>query len=242
MALFRSLTVVLLSAVFVFAGPLRLEGATVLASGSSLVRTVAITFDDGPNEKLTPPLLDILDSLGVKVSFFLVGSMAEKNPGLVREIRSRGHTVANHSYSHRSCLSLSADELEEDILKCSAVLEALTSVPVRFFRPPGGKYDRKTVERVRKNGMKLVLWDINSRDYTGVSPSYIANRMVRRAVPGSILLFHSGVKATIDALPVIIDRLRKNGFEFVTLDEMFSAYMANALFLAGAAKVPFSIM
>ena len=163
-----------------------LEGATVLVSGSSLVRTVAITFDDGPHDKLTPTLLDVLDTLGVKASFFLVGSMAEKKPDLVREIRSGGHTVANHSQTHRSCLVLSAEELEDEIRKCSAVLESVTSVPVRFFRPPGGKFDRKTVERVRKNGLKMVLWDINSRDYTGVSPSSIANRAVRRAVPGSI--------------------------------------------------------
>ncbi len=242
MAFRRSLALLLLYAVLIFAGPPRLEGATVLASGSSLVRTVAITFDDGPHDKLTPPLLDMLDTLGVKASFFLVGSMAEKNPRLVREIRSRGHTVANHSHTHRSCLSLSTEELEEELRKCSAVLEGITSVPVRFFRPPGGKYDRKTVERVRKNGMKLVLWDINSRDYTGVSPSFITNRTVRRAVPGSILLFHSGVKATIDALPEIIGRLRKNGFEFVTLDEMFSAYMANAPFLLTAEESTFIIM
>ena len=90
--------------------------------------------------------------------------------------------------------------------------------------------------------MKLVLWDINSRDYTGVSPSYIANRVVRKAVPGSILLFHSGVKATIDALPEIVSRLRKNGFEFVTLDEMFSAYVASEPFLLPAAKDLFIIM
>ncbi len=219
-----------------------LEGATVLVSGSSLVRTVAITFDDGPHDKLTPTLLDVLDTLGVKASFFLVGSMAEKKPDLVREIRSRGHTVANHSHTHRSCLVLTAEELEDEIRKCAAVLESITAVPVRFFRPPGGKFDRKTVERVRKNGLKMVLWDINSRDYTGVSPSYIANRAVRRAVPGSILLFHSGVKATIDALPEIVARLRKNGFEFVTLDEMFSAYTASDPFLLRAAEGLFHTM
>jgi peptidoglycan/xylan/chitin deacetylase (PgdA/CDA1 family) len=235
LAFLRSLTFLPLFAALFFAGSPRLEGATVLATGNSLVRAVAITFDDGPHEKLTPPLLEVLDTLGVKASFFLVGSMAEKNPELVREIRSRGHTVANHSHTHRSCIALSGEELEEDIRKCSKILEVITSEPVRFFRPPGGKYDRKTVERVKKSGMKLVLWDINSRDYTGVSPSFIANRTVRRAVPGSILLFHSGVKATIDALPEIVARLRKNGFEFVTLDEMFSAYIASAPFLLPAA-------
>lgn len=242
MTFFRRLPFFLLFAAYFFSCSSRLEGTTVLASGDGFVRAVAITFDDGPHEKLTPPLLDLLDTLGVKASFFLVGSMAEKNPELVRTIRSRGHTVANHSHTHRSCLSLSGEELEVDIRECSAVLEGITSSPVRFFRPPGGKFDRKTVDSVRKNGMKLVLWDINSRDYTGVSPSFIADRVVRKAVPGSILLFHSGVKATIDALPEIVSRLRKNGFEFVTLDEMFSAYVASEPFLLPAAKDLFIIM
>jgi peptidoglycan/xylan/chitin deacetylase (PgdA/CDA1 family) len=222
--------VLLLFEFILLAFPPVLEGATVFSSGSGLVKTIALTFDDGPNRQLTPPLLDLLDALGVKASFFLVGTMAEKNPDLVREISSRGHTVANHSYSHRSCLALTGPELEEEILKCSVVLEKLTCTPVRFFRPPGGKFDRKTVERIKKRGLKVVLWDINSRDYTGVSPSYIINRVIRRAVPGSILLFHSGVGATIEALPEIVSRLRKKGFEFVTLEEMFSAYTAAVFF------------
>ena len=234
MTFFRRLPFFLLFAAYFFSCSSRLEGTTVLASGDGFVRAVAITFDDGPHEKLTPPLLDLLDTLGVKASFFLVGSMAEKNPELVRTIRSRGHTVANHSHTHRSCLSLSTEELEEELRKCSAVLESITSVPVRFFRPPGGKFDRKTVERVRKNGLKMVLWDINSRDYTGVSVDFITRRVMRYASSGSIILFHSGVKRTVDVLPVLVAKLRKNGFVFVTLDEMFPrASLSNSQISSG---------
>jgi len=80
---------------------------------------------------------------------------------------------------------------------------------------------------VEKAGLRTVLWDINSRDYTGVSTKKLAERIISKSAPGSILLFHSGVTSTIEALPVIVDALRKKGFEFVTLDEMLSEYTAN---------------
>ena len=184
-------------------------------------RYIAITFDDGPHENMTPMLLEKLEQLQVRASFFLVGAMAEKNPSLVRAIYEHGHTVANHSYFHRNCKVMDQDELSEDLVRCSAVLENLINAPVRFFRPPGGNYNSETLQTVKKSGLKTVLWDINSRDYTGASAEFITRRVMRHASPGSIILFHSGVKRTVDVLPELIAKLRKNGFEFVTLDEMF---------------------
>lgn len=202
------------------------EGKDVLSSGGKLNRTIAFTFDDGPHEKLTPLLLDTLASLNVRATFFLVGAMAEKRPAIVREIFARGHTLANHSYSHGNSVTMSDEALLADLEKCSAVIRGIIPGPVRFFRPPGGDYNKKTIETVKRAKMKIVLWDINSRDYTGVSPEFITKRIVRKAVPGSILLFHSGVPATIKALPEIVRQLRKKRYEFVTLDEMFSSYIA----------------
>lgn len=202
------------------------EWGGVVSRGDRLVRSVALTFDDGPHEKLTPLLLDVLDELSVPAAFFLVGSMAEKHPDLVREIHRRGHTVANHSYAHRSSVALSGDELGEDLRRCSAILEGITTAPVCFFRPPGGGYNNITVDRARKGGMKVVLWDVNSGDYTGVSAGHIKSKILRWAAPGSVLLFHSGVQATIDALPEIVGDLRKRGYEFVNLDSMFGRYRA----------------
>jgi peptidoglycan/xylan/chitin deacetylase (PgdA/CDA1 family) len=98
---------------------------------------------------------------------------------------------------------------------------------VRFFRPPGGNFTKEVLSLVEKAGLRTVLWDINSRDYTGVSTKKLAERIISKSAPGSILLFHSGVTSTIEALPVIVDALRKKGFEFVTLDEMLSEYTAN---------------
>jgi len=195
-------------------------------------RYIAITFDDGPHENMTPMLLEKLEELQVRASFFLVGAMAEKNPSLVRAIYEQGHTVANHSYFHRNCTMMDKDELSQDLARCSAVLENLINAPVRFFRPPGENYTSETLRTVRISGLKTVLRDINSRDYTGASIDFMTRRVMRYASPGSIILFHSGVKRTIDALPVLVAKLRKNGFVFVTLDEMFPR--------ASLADIPFS--
>ena len=191
-----------------------------------MVHTIAITFDDGLHQLLTPALLDTLDAIEVKASFFLVGKMVDRYPALVREIFARGHTVANHSYWHKNSSLLSPEEFLDDIRRCSESIERNIPVRVRFFRPPGGNYTKNVLSLVEKNGMSTVLWDINSRDYTGVSAARMTARILSKATSGSILLFHSGVSSTINALPKIVSSLRAKGFEFVTLDEMFSEYSA----------------
>ncbi len=220
---FRSL---LLSLIIIMTVHGSAESKAPVYSGDRMIRTIAITFDDGPHPILTPALLDVLDSLGVKASFFLVGKMVDRNPALVREIFARGHTVGNHSYEHRNSSALTGEEFSTDILKCCESIERNIPVKVRFFRPPGGNYTKSVLSLVEDAGLSTVLWDINSRDYTGVSAAKMSTRIISKSAPGSILLFHSGVSSTIEALPVIVEALRENGFEFVTLDEMLSEYTA----------------
>ena len=204
----------------------RAEATPPVYSGSRMVHTIAITFDDGPHQLLTPALLDTLDAIEVKASFFLVGKMVDRYPALVREIFARGHTVANHSYWHKNSSLLSPEEFLDDIRRCSESIERNIPVRVRFFRPPGGNYTKNVLSLVEETGMRTVLWDINSRDYTGVSGARMTARILSKATSGSILLFHSGVSSTIYALPGIVSSLRAKGFEFVTLDEMLSEYSA----------------
>lgn len=214
--------------------PFRADAFPGAGSKNRSPRYIAITFDDGPHEKMTPMLLEKLEELQVRASFFLVGTMAEKNPSLVRSIFEQGHTVANHSYFHRNCKVMDQDELSEDLARCSSVIENIINQPVRFFRPPGGNYTSETLRTVRKSGLKTVLWDINSREYTGVSVDFMTRRVMRYASSGSIILFHSGVKRTVDVLPVLVAKLRKNGFVFVTLDEMFPrASLSNSQISSG---------
>lgn len=199
-------------------------------SGPGSVPVVALTFDDGPHQFTTPRLIEILEELSVKGTFFIVGTQAVQFPGIVEDLASRGHTVANHSWSHRNITQLDHETLFQELIYCSQAIEAITGIRPRFFRPPGGKWDGQALAVVQELGLTTVLWDVSGRDMVQRSPGRIAASVVKAARPGSIILLHGGMEWTMEALPVIVEGLRARGFLLVSLDQMFP--------FAGAARVP----
>ena len=199
-------------------------------SGPGSVPVVALTFDDGPHQFTTPRLIEILEELSVKGTFFIVGTQAVQFPGIVEDLASRGHTVANHSWSHRNITQLDHETLFQELIYCSQAIEAITGIRPRFFRPPGGKWDGQALAVVQELGLTTVLWDVTGRDMVQRSPRQMAASVVKAAVPGSIILLHGGMEWTMEALPVIVEGLRARGFLLVSLDQMFP--------FAGAARVP----
>ena len=190
-------------------------------SGPQSVPAVALTFDDGPHPFGTEALLDIMDDLGIKGSFFIVGKQAVQFPGILAEIAARGHSVANHTWSHRNITLLSKDELFDEIAFCSQAIEAITGSRPRFFRPPGGRWDKVALSVVEELGLSTILWDVNGRDMTVRTPGQIAATVINSAKPGSVILLHGGLGRTMEAIPLIVEGLRKKGFYFVALDQMF---------------------
>jgi len=191
--------------------------------GPKLAKTVALTFDDGPHPWHTPQLLDMLETFQVRATFFVVGIKCAENPLLLKEIARRGHTVANHSWSHPNLVKLKDKKIEEQIRLCNQAIEGITGNPCHFFRPPGGNWDHRTLKIAQKLGLRTVLWTINSYD-TGdksLSPADGAQRVTRKATPGAIILLHDGGNFTLGALPYIINTLTRDGYSFVTLEEMF---------------------
>ncbi len=190
-------------------------------SGPKNLPAVALTFDDGPHAFATETLLDILDDLGVKGSFFIVGKQAVQFPGLLAEIAARGHSVANHTWSHKNITLVSREELFDEIAYCSQAIEAITGSRPRFFRPPGGRWDKAALSGVEELGLSTILWDVNGRDMTDRTSAQIAASVIKYAAPGSVILLHGGLGRTMDAIPLIVEGLRKKGYFFVTLDQMF---------------------
>ena len=184
-------------------------------------RTVALTFDDGPHGERTLELLRVLSDENVKASFFVVGKQAAFNRQVLRRIRDGGHTVANHSNSHPNLTELPPDEACGEYLACSAIIRDTLGTEVRFCRPPGGRTNASVEEAGRRAELMTVYWTVNSRDYTGLSPERIVRRVLGSVRPGGIVLMHDGVDATIRAIPEIVRELRKRGYRFVTLDELF---------------------
>lgn len=191
-----------------------------LTRGNPAVKAVALTFDDGPHPEFTPKLLAALDRCQVKATFFVVGKMAQKHPELVREERAAGHEIGNHTFHHVNIARLTGDRVTSEWEECEQAVKAITGERMKYCRPPGGRYDRESVTAAGELGLTTVLWTDNSADYLSRSERRIERRVLARVSNGGIILMHDGVQQTIDALPQIIQDLRRRGYRFVTLSEM----------------------
>lgn len=194
--------------------------------GSKLGRQVALTFDDVPDPRFTPAILNILKQKGVRASFFVVGERVQKYPNLLRRISKEGHTIGNHSYTHPVLKRGTLQQFITEIRKTENAIKRITGRATRLIRPPYGEINEKQVKWAKKNRYLIVNWDVDSLDWKGLQAEKIKNNVLRSVRPGSIILLHAGggvgsdLSGTIKALPKIIDELRKRGYRLVTLPEL----------------------
>jgi peptidoglycan/xylan/chitin deacetylase (PgdA/CDA1 family) len=196
--------------------PLGIEDRT--ASG----RGYALTFDDGPHARGTPAMLEILGRAGVAATFFMVGEQVQRDPGLAREVRERGHAIALHCHRHRNLLRLTPRQVREDILRALETIESATGVSPRIYRPPYGILNSAALSLARGRGWRTMLWTDWGRDWEPrASAESIAERVTVRAGEGSVLLLHdaddysaSGSwERTAAALPRVLDVLGTRGLQ-----------------------------
>ncbi|MBC5823851.1 MAG: polysaccharide deacetylase family protein [Candidatus Eremiobacteraeota bacterium] len=186
-------------------------------------REIALTFDDGPFPFYTPMLLHALDLEHASATFFVVGRSAQEFPELVERIVASGDEIGNHTFNHYHMTRLTNGEIAYQIVAAGQLLERFTGHRLALFRPPFGRYDRRVVYIAHALGYQTIFWsDIPGDTEKDVSPESIAARAVAQATPGGIILLHSGHDATIDAVPIIIARLRSQGYEFVTVGRLLS--------------------
>lgn len=192
-------------------------------------QAVALTFDDGPDAEFTPKILEVLREKNVKAAFFIIGQNAQKAPEVLKKIVAEGHIIGNHSHTHDTLINiLHSRKLRTNILGCSAVIEDLAGVTPRFYRAPFGFKNPSTGDVLNDLGMICIGWQARVFDGLGKNANALTNRMIRKAKPGGVLLLHDGSgpqgesdrKATLDALPRIIDGLRERGLTFKRLDEL----------------------
>ncbi|HEX2602370.1 MAG TPA: polysaccharide deacetylase family protein [Gemmatimonadaceae bacterium] len=188
-------------------------------------KVVALTFDDGPNPDATPRILDTLGEKGVRATFFVLGSHAERWPELVRRMSSEGHQLGNHGYFHRKLQFKSPFYVSRDIrLGIRAIRRAGAPAP-RYFRAPHGFRSPWTTPIASSYGERTVGWSLGVWDSDRPGVNEIVRRTIEGVTPGSIVLLHDGDgynpdgdrMQTAAALPHIIDRLTDQGYEFATL-------------------------
>ncbi len=214
--------------------PVGLWAVNPLWRGNASTKKIALTFDDGPKPEYAVPLLDVLKKLGVHATFFVVGKEAKLNPDIIQRMELEGHEVGSHSYTHPPLDSLNAKDLEFEISETNRVLQSITGKPVKYFRPPGGRYTLNVMQTIENHGLKIVMWTVNAEDYTVFSATLnvhgesresrsnqkLYEKISSKAKGGSIVLMHNGSKETIETLPRIISSLRENGYHLVTISEM----------------------
>jgi peptidoglycan/xylan/chitin deacetylase (PgdA/CDA1 family)/predicted MFS family arabinose efflux permease len=188
---------------------------------------VALTFDDGPSPDSTPRTLELLDALGMRATFFVLGCLAEEHPELVEEIRKRGHGVASHGYAHEHHLLRTPSWIRRDLVRSVEVAEKAGWRP-RWYRPSYGQLTATTVFEARRHGMEVVLWWAWGREWAESDPHAVMARLERRLDPGAIVLLHDtdvscppGTAAlTHSTLELLGEQLASKGLRATALDEL----------------------
>jgi len=188
--------------------------------GSSERPWVALTFDDGPKPGITEQLLAVLTKERVPATFFVIGRDVTAHPDLAKKIVESGMQIENHSYTHPNLTLLSLPSIEAELLRTLASVRSATGKRVRYFRPPGGNVNEEVSRVAARLGLTPCMWTLNGEALENGSPERLIEYIVSRTTAGAIVLLHNGRMTTVEALPRIIEGLRKRGFEFATLDQI----------------------
>ncbi len=177
-------------------------------------KVVYLTFDDGPIPEVTPWVLDLLDTYNIKATFFMVGDNARRNPGLVEEVRRRGHSIGTHPMHHLQGLKVRSMKYMRDITEAAAYIDS------NLFRPPHGLLRWEQARAIKKH-YNIVMYDLVTRDYSKrLSWEAVFGNVKKYARDGSIIVFHDSLKAEANlrkALPASIEWLKEQGYEFLAL-------------------------
>jgi peptidoglycan/xylan/chitin deacetylase (PgdA/CDA1 family) len=214
----RVASLILLSGLLIFT-------YSVLSHHVETDKLVALTFDDGPDPRWTPLVLETLKRYKVRATFFVIGEQAELYPELVQRIHSEGHELGNHTYSHPNRMQKeSFEELREEVRRCNEVIERITGVRPKLFRPPMGLMNYFIHTAAQVEGLTVVYWTVSADHHDAPTPQAMANRVMRLIHPYGIILMHDGRTKErwkdVKALPLIIEGLKKRGYHFVTVSEL----------------------
>ena len=178
---------------------------------------IALTFDDGPHPYYTEQLLDGLKERGAKASFFVMGKQAEAYPELVLRKHEEGHLVGNHTYSHIQLGKNNRENFKEELVKTNELLTGITGEEPQYVRPPYGSWDKSFETELM---MIPVLWTIDPMDWCSSDVDGIVSKVTKKAQENAVILMHDEYKSTVTAALEIVDILQKQGYEFVTIDEI----------------------
>lgn len=198
-------------------GPLR-----PIYSAKTKEKQVALTFDISWGEKMAPKVLDVLKHKNLKATFFLSGPWAKRHSEVVARIVADGHEVQSHGQEHDNFSGLGREGVARNIQAAHAILHELTGRTASFIRPPNGDFNQTSLQSTRDVGYQTVIWSVDSIDWMNPGVEAIISRVTKKIHPGAIILMHASdsCKQTDQALPVVIDNLQHQGYQFLLLSDL----------------------
>ena len=178
---------------------------------------VALTFDDGPHPVCTPQLLDGLKKRDVKVTFFVTGENVESYPEIVKRASEEGHLIGNHTFHHVQLTAANSDDFKKEIISTNDIIQEVTGKETSFIRPPYGSWDKKYEKELN---MFPVHWDVDPLDWCSTNVDKIVRSVLAGTKENSIILIHDSYDSTVTAALQVVDILKAEGYEFVTVDEI----------------------
>ena len=180
-------------------------------------RKIALTFDDGPHSVYTEEMLNVLEEAEVPATFFLLGQNIEGREELVQKIAEKGHLIGNHTMDHVQLNHQTYEKALEQIRASNQVISQITGQTPVYIRPPFGEWSKELQEEV---DMTAVLWDVDPVDWKVKNTETVVKRILKNARDGDIILLHDVYGTSVDAALEIVDQMRAEGYEFVTVDEI----------------------
>lgn len=181
---------------------------------------VALTYDDGPSVISTLKLLDLLEKYEAQATFFVTGTNATNNKELVKEIVQRGNEIGNHTLDHIWLTKADEKEMKRQIYGNENLLKFLTGQEgIMLLRPPYGDINEEILKHIQ---LPFIMWSVDSRDWEVQDVIKIQTNVMRNVTDGDIIIMHDGYETTIDATEKVLMDLQKQGFEIVTVSELFA--------------------
>jgi peptidoglycan/xylan/chitin deacetylase (PgdA/CDA1 family) len=195
-----------------------------ICDGKTSKKQVALTFDDGPDARSTPALLDLLREQRVEAAFFCIGKRVAAEPALAQRILAEGHMLENHSFAHSNTTNFfTVPQLIADLSQAQAAIQAATGHTPKLFRPPVGLSNPNVFRAAKTLGLRVVGWSIRSLDTKITEPEKVVARIERGLKPGAIILLHDGnipAERLLVTVKLLLTKLREHGYEVVRLDTL----------------------
>lgn len=183
-------------------------------------KKVALTFDAAWGSDKTEKIVKILKDAGVGGTFFLVGFWIEANEDKVKMISDAGIDIGTHSSTHPKMSTLSAEKMNDELSSSMKLITNITGKKVSFFRPPFGDYNDTLINVASNLGLKTIQWDVDTLDWKGISAGEILARVKQSTKNGSIILCHNNSDHILEALPLMIEYLKSEGYKMVKISEL----------------------